>query len=229
MSELQSVRVWVSRATLLLLVVLTVSSVINIYDMAAATHTAEGWTAWVVSVGIAATLSVMVYVAAITDGRTRALTTAFAIVAVVISATLQGALFLTRGSAWPVALAFGVGVPLFEIFLALTDSMLRKYAATQSMQAPTQPTRAPVQRRNAPVQAMQPESMQTEPVQAPALIEPATDAPTDAPVVDAKAHALQLRDEGFTAAEIARITGAKYTTVQSWLRRASTQTNGVTQ
>ena len=48
----------------------------------------------------------------------------------------------------------------------------------------------------------------------------------DVPTHDTRTQALQLRDEGYTAAEIARMTGAKYSTVQSWLRRATVQTNG---
>ena len=50
----------------------------------------------------------------------------------------------------------------------------------------------------------------------------------DVPTHDTRTQALQLRDEGYTAAEIARMTGAKYSTVQSWLRRATAQTNGGT-
>jgi len=53
--------------------------------------------------------------------------------------------------------------------------------------------------------------------------------PQDVPTHDTRTQALQLRDEGYTAAEIARMTGAKYSTVQSWLRRATVQTNGVHQ
>ena len=60
---------------------------------------------------------------------------------------------------------------------------------------------------------------------------PATPAeqPQDVPTHDTRTQALQLRDEGYTAAEIARMTGAKYSTVRSWLRRATVQTNGVHQ
>jgi DNA-binding NtrC family response regulator len=36
-------------------------------------------------------------------------------------------LFLSRGAHPAVAVAFGIGVPFFEIALALTDSMLRRY------------------------------------------------------------------------------------------------------
>jgi len=54
---------------------------------------------------------------------------------------------------------------------------------------------------------------------------PQTDAAPDLPTVPARAQALHLRDEGYTPAEIARMTGAKYSTVQSWLRRATVQTN----
>jgi len=57
---------------------------------------------------------------------------------------------------------------------------------------------------------------------------PPTDQPQDVPTHDTRTQALQLRDEGYTAAEIARMTGAKYSTVQSWLRRATVQTNGGT-
>ncbi len=59
--------------------------------------------------------------------------------------------------------------------------------------------------------------------------EPTPQPPSDVPTVDARTQALHLRDEGYTAAEIARMTGAKYSTVQSWLRRATVQTNGVHQ
>ena len=60
----------------------------------------------------------------------------------------------------------------------------------------------------------------------PAETEAPADASQDVPTHDTRTQALQLRDEGYTAAEIARMTGAKYSTVQSWLRRATVQTNG---
>ena len=62
----------------------------------------------------------------------------------------------------------------------------------------------------------------------PAETEAPADASQDVPTHDTRTQALQLRDEGYTAAEIARMTGAKYSTVQSWLRRATVQTNGGT-
>lgn len=57
---------------------------------------------------------------------------------------------------------------------------------------------------------------------------PATmqEQPNNASVSDARTRALHLRDEGYTAAEIARMIDAKYSTVQSWLRRASVHANG---
>ena len=58
---------------------------------------------------------------------------------------------------------------------------------------------------------------------------PNPDPAPDLPTVPAKAQALHLHSEGYTPAEIARMTGAKYSTVQSWLRRATVQTNGVHQ
>ncbi len=47
-----------------------VASIANIHDMAEATHAANGIAAWIVSIAIGGTLSVLAYVASITDGRT---------------------------------------------------------------------------------------------------------------------------------------------------------------
>jgi hypothetical protein len=46
---------------------------------------------------------------------------------------------------------------------------------------------------------------------------------------DKRTQAMQLRSEGYTAAEIAKMTDTKYSTVRSWMRRATVQTNGVQQ
>ena len=127
MTDTRTVRGWVSVATLVLLFMLTVASVLNIHDMAEATHTANGLPAWIVSIAIGGTLSVLAYVASITDGRTRTMSVVFALFAATVSTALQVSLFLDRGAQWPVAVAFGVGVPFFEVALAITDSMLRRY------------------------------------------------------------------------------------------------------
>ncbi len=91
------------------------------------TRTANWFTAWGVAIGIGATLAVLSYVASVTDGKVRKIVTAFAVVAAGTSATLQISLFLQRGADPWVAVAFGAGIPFFEIALALTDSMLRRY------------------------------------------------------------------------------------------------------
>ena len=109
---------------------LTVASVLNIHDMAEATHTANGLPAWIVSIAIGGTLSVLAYVASITDGHTRTASVIFAVFAATVSTALQVSLFIDRGAQWPVAVAFGVGVPFFEVALAITDSMLRRYETT---------------------------------------------------------------------------------------------------
>lgn len=127
-AEAQHVRRWVSRVTLMLLALLTVASVLNIHDMAEATHAAGGIAAWIVSIAIGGTLSVLAYVASITDGDTRRMAAGFAVFAAIVSTALQVSLFLDRGAHAAVALAFGLGVPFFEVALALTDSMLRRYA-----------------------------------------------------------------------------------------------------
>jgi len=135
MSEMQQVRRWVSIATLTLLGMLTVASTLNIRDMAEQTHTATGAASWIVSVAIGGTLSVLAYVASITDGRTRTMATTFAVFAALVSTALQVSLFLGRGAPVAVAVAFGIGVPFFEVALALTDSMLRRYV--MPVQAPS--------------------------------------------------------------------------------------------
>ena len=127
-TEPNTVHRWVSRVTLVLLALLTVASVQNIHDMAEATHAANGASAWIVSVAVGGTLSVLAYVASITDGRTRWTAIAFASFAAVVSTALQVSLFQARGAQLAVALAFGLGVPFFEVALALTDSMLRRYS-----------------------------------------------------------------------------------------------------
>jgi hypothetical protein len=133
---------------------LTISSVLNIHDMAEATHTADGLPAWIVSIAIGGTLSVLAYVASITDGRTRTWAIVFASFAAFVSTMLQVSLFAERGATWLVAVAFGVGVPFFEVALAITDSMLRRYVtpATVAQVAPVtvqadtvQPTPQPAQ------------------------------------------------------------------------------------
>ena len=127
-TEPNTVHRWVSRVTLVLLALLTVASVQNIHDMAEATHAANGASAWIVSIAVGGTLSVLAYVASITDGRTRWTAIAFASFAAVVSTALQVSLFQARGAQLAVALAFGLGVPFFEVALALTDSMLRRYS-----------------------------------------------------------------------------------------------------
>lgn len=137
-TESTKVRRLVSGATLALLLMLTIASVANIRDMAEATHAAAGLASLLVAVAIGGTLSVLAYVASITDGSTRTLAASFATFAAVVSTSLQVSLFLERGAGWPVALAFGAGVPFFEIALALTDSMLRRYVEPQSHAAAAQ-------------------------------------------------------------------------------------------
>ena len=154
-SEAQQVRGWVSRVTLILLALLTVASIANIHDMAEATHAANGIAAWIVSIAIGGTLSVLAYVASITDGRTRTTAVVFASFAALVSTALQVSLFQSRGAQLAVALAFGVGVPFFEVALALTDSMLRRYAlpVSQPVAPAATPARTPARKPSQPVAA----------------------------------------------------------------------------
>lgn len=156
--ELAHVRKVVSWITLTLLIVLTLASIVNLYDMALMTHAANELTGFGAALGLGATLATLSYVASITDGRVRLTVTCFALVAAAVSATLQVSLYLMRGADWGVALAFGAGLPFFEIALALTDSMLRRYgveAAQPSASAQADDAlRASVQRLQTALEAL---------------------------------------------------------------------------
>lgn len=151
--DLRNVRKNVSKATIVLLIVLTLTSIAALHEMADMTHAANWFTAWGVAVGIGATLAVLSYVASVTDGKVRKIVTVFAVVAAGTSATLQISLFLQRGADPWVAVAFGAGIPFFEIALALTDSMLRRYtvaAPSQTVQETPQATKGRTGRSGAP-------------------------------------------------------------------------------
>lgn len=174
-NDLYTVRRYVSSVTLTLLVILTVASIVNLRDMANLTHAASGLTSWIVAVGIGATLTTLSYVASVTDGKTRTTVTGFAIVAAFTSATLQVSLFVTRGASLWVSIAFGAGVPFFEVALALTDSMLRRYVGhTQNVQETPQKAQpvsvplAPAKPHSAPpaqaVKVVAPQAPKVEPV-----------------------------------------------------------------
>lgn len=210
MSESTQVQRWVSRVTLALLALLTVASIVNLHDMAEATHTADGVTAWIVAVAIGGTLSVLVYVASITDGSTRTVATSFAIFAALVSTVLQVSLFLSRGANAGVALAFGVGVPFFEVALALTDSMLRRYVAPATVKV-TQNTTVKAKRTVA-------EPVQVDVTPAP---EPVQAAP---PPVQVDSVQEAKRKANVTA--LARQLGVSRTTVYRRIQAGELQLNG---
>lgn len=220
--NLAAVRGYVSIATLALLAILTVASVVNLHDMAEATHAANWLTAWIIAVAIGCTLSVLAYVASITDGTTRTVATAFAVVAAGVSATLQVSLFVERGAAFGVALAFGAGVPFFEVALAWTDSMLRRYAVATPAIAPVA---APVAVLATPRRVAKVEPVATpapEPVAAPPVAPEPTVAMPAAPEPDKRAIAQEMLQQGKPKTEIARTLQVNPSTVHRWLA----QTNG---
>jgi len=215
---MQSVQTGVSRVTLLLLAMLTIASVLNIHDMAVATHASGGLAAWIVSIAVGGTLSVLAYVASITDGRTRTVATVFAVFAAGVSTALQISLFLERGAALPVSLAFGVGVPFFEVALAVTDSMLRRYAhAHPAAEFAPQRTRRPAQMRAEPAQMAQ------------AYAEPAQNSAEPAQKLTPAQRRAQIAESGVQdAAQVAALFGVAMRTAQADLaavRTATLQTN----
>lgn len=83
----------------------------------------------------------------------------------------------------------------------------------------------------APVHAVAP---QPAPVAALDVVHAATDdvqpdVQPDVQQPDKRTRALQLRDDGYNASEIARMLDANRNTVQSWLKRSAVQVNGGTQ
>lgn len=212
MTETTQVQRWVSRVTLALLALLTVASIVNLHDMAEATHTADGVTAWIVAVAIGGTLSVLVYVASITDGQTRVVATRFGVFAAVVSTVLQVSLFVSRGADMWVALAFGVGVPFFEVALALTDSMLRRYVAPATVKVVQNTTVKP--KRTATV---------TEPAQ----VDTSTvDAVTPETVTPIQVDTPAKRKPNAGVTELARQLGVSRTTVYRRIQAGELQLNG---
>ena len=127
--------------------------------------------------------------------------------------------------AWSAVLAVTTFAPLIQLAAVKSTPVEKEQEATTTSTSATSPVESslanPVGTAKA-VESSQPAA--PEPAAAPKQPEP------DAmPQPDKRTQAMQLRDEGYTAAEIAKMTDAKYSTVQSWLRRATAQTNGVHQ
>lgn len=194
----------------MLLALLTVASVLNIHDMAEATHAAGGIAAWIVSIAIGGTLSVLAYVASITDGDTRRMAAGFAVFAAIVSTALQVSLFLDRGAHMAVALAFGLGVPFFEVALALTDSMLRRYATPV-------PDSVPVTVQNTVPDTVTP----------PVPVTVQNTAPDSAPDTVTQ-HATRTAQHTVNVTELARQLGVSRTTVYRRLNNGELSLNGAT-
>lgn len=227
--ETQQVRHWVSRVTLMLLALLTVASVLNIHDMAEMTHTAGGVAAWIVAIAVGGTLSVLAYVASITDGDTRRMAAVFAVFAAIVSTALQVSLFLSRGAHPAVAVAFGIGVPFFEIALALTDSMLRRYAVSQTVAQPVaKADRKPAAETTARAKSATPKpAPETQPATSPDATPatpaaPAPVAPTVAQPVAAPSHT----DAPVTKTELARQLGISRATLHRRMKAGELSLNG---
>ena len=142
--------------------------------------------------------------------------------------------------AWAGVLAVTTFAPLIQ--LAAVKSVPNGDLPEYSHAMPPEGTKEPRKKNKGYGGAVSPVQAQPVPAEQASEAVSATPAPAeqtgatsgqpegaDVPTHDTRTQALQLRDEGYTAAEIARMTGAKYSTVQSWLRRATVQTNGVHQ
>lgn len=221
--ETATVRHWVSRVTLLLLALLTVASVLNIHDMAEATHTAGGLAAWIVAIAVGGTLSVLAYVASITDGETRRMAAVFAVFAAVVSTALQVSLFLSRGAHPAVAVAFGVGVPFFEIALALTDSMLRRYTVAAPLSQSVAKPVAPVAPKPAAATAPKPK-----PVQPATPVAPVADAPdaTPTPAADTPRTVALPVASGANISQLAQQLGVSRSTLYRRMKAGAPAMNG---
>lgn len=134
--------------------------------------------------------------------------------------------------AWLVSIALPAAIAQYShLIAAATDA--HDDATDAQHDAPATPAPAPLHLATLPpAQGDAPATGTDAAHDAPAT--PATPAtlpalPADAPAPDGRTRAMQLRSEGYTAAEIAKMLDAKYSTVQSWLRRATVQVNGGTQ
>lgn len=117
------------RWTVLILIgVLTLASIGNIYQMTNTLHhSASGWnmTSGLISVGFGLAFALLTYVVMICESAATKWTVGlFAIIAAAVSSTIQTAFYLSHDAGFWVATAYGVGVPAFEAFLAITEALL---------------------------------------------------------------------------------------------------------
>ena len=125
--NLQNVQTWISRLIVALILALTVASVANIHDAAAMQHAGQSWIVpWAIALGFGGALAVTTYlVMIVTWQKARTVGIGVAAVFVLVSGSIQTSVYLHAGAAGVVAFAFGFGVPLGEVLLAIMDSMLR--------------------------------------------------------------------------------------------------------
>lgn len=118
--------------------------------------------------------------------------------------------------AWAATLAITTFIPLVQI------AAVKMYASSAAPD-PAQDATPTVQRRKRNVEPETVQDATPEPLQ---VADGAQDDAT--PTIDARAHALQMANEGMNASQIAKALDANYSTVRSWLKRAQVQhTNGV--
>jgi DNA-directed RNA polymerase specialized sigma24 family protein len=122
-----------------------------------------------------------------------------------------------------VNLASVAAAPAWLISVALPVAMARyshllvDAAHEESVQPVEQPVEQPVAPSIAPAID---QVVHAEPVQRARVHVHAKPAQSDIPVIDVKAHALQMHAEGCSVAQITQQLGAKSSTVRSWVRRA---------
>ncbi len=143
----------VKTLTLVLIVSLTISSIVNIAEKSLQYH--DSWSSYLVSVGFAVSFSLTVYVVMIAEtSLTRRWAIIFAAVFGVVSAWIQTSVYLDNEAAFGVAISYGVGVPGFEAALAILHALLSRESvsnAVVSMTESASPIVSPVMTMPVPV------------------------------------------------------------------------------
>ncbi len=122
----------VKTLTLVLIVSLTISSIVNIAEKSLQYH--DSWSSYLVSVGFAVSFSLTVYVVMIAEtSLTRRWAIIFAAVFGIVSAWIQTSVYLDNEAAFGVAISYGVGVPGFEAALAILHALLSKESVSNAV------------------------------------------------------------------------------------------------
>lgn len=209
----------VSFIVVLLIVILTLASVINIYEQTTNYH--HGLQIWLIAAGFAASFSVTVYIVMIARTKTTKIVAGlFALVFGFISGLIQTELYGASGASQQIALAYGYGVPAFEAALAILEALLNMEFVSMVKPQDRKPgafsilANAAVNRIATQLQSLP--SQQVAIATAPVEVQPAKTIE----ILPQAREALGMQENGMTIAEIATQLRKSERTISNYLKQA---------